>query len=761
MIKKYHLLIVSLISVLFLLSACGQASKEGTASLIQKSDYDWRTKGFTMTGEVVESPLYMVDYEKIDYEEVQDAMANTTCQTTDSEAFCILDSYYTSTDTTYFFQRFYGEAESVDLLTLSTDMWGISKGSILKMGILDKNQYVFFVGNGYGEDENGKWIARQYYAVYTDKEGNLIKSIDIMETLKSNKIWESEGYSSTSVECDSRGNLYLRDTDRHEIFVLSSDGTLITNYTYPSENGKETLQVLRTMDGEVLFAYRIETGLQIVWLNPEDGTTKEQIIVDMPIVSQWYGLFGDTLYYASDNKLIGWNIATGQQNKLFNMREYDIPSVTSISNITVMEYEEGIRILVTEKENRYLLTFSKEEPIKENPITVANIYRDDPFLKAQTVIFDRENPLYEIEYIDAYEEEAATKVLMDMVNGQGPDILLLNREDMVNLQKKGALLDLNQILSKETLDVMLPAAIGLGTYHEELIGVPLSMHIITMLTNRAYWQENTWTVNDNISILDQHDELQGIFVNSFTQESYFYNMASFISYDMEHSIFIEGMVGGFDSPEFKKVLAYIKEKTKIKYETSSDGMSAFIKRTLTDGNYLGMEYNIFSMYDFCRIYEVMGEDAMIVGFPTEEGNGNYVSDDGMLVVNPNARDKEGIKELLEYLLSLECQQKLEFGISARMDIPESQVHYNTYFEKYCWEYHDGSKRFLPEKADGSTYLNEYVEYIKSAVPLPDRSDDLFNMVYEEAESYFNSDKTVDEVTEIIQNRVQLYLEENK
>ena len=761
MIKKYHLLIVSLISVLFLLSACGLASKEGTTSLIQKSDYDWRTKGFTMTGEFVESPLYMVDYEKINYEDVQDTLYKTTCQTTDSESFCILDSYYTSTDTTYFFQRFYGEAESVDLLTLSTDMWGISKGSILKMGIVDKNQYVFFVGNGYGEDENGKWIARQYYAVYTDKEGNLIKSVDIMQTLKSNKIWDSEGYSSTSVECDSRGNLYLRDTDRHEIFLLSSDGTLITNYTYPSENGKETLQVLRTMDGAVLFTNRIETGLKIVWLNPEDGTIKEQIIVDMPSVSQWYGLFGDTLYYASDNKLISWNIATGQQNMLFNMKEYDIPHVTPFSNITVMEYEEGIRILVAENRKRYLLTFSKEEPVKKNPITVANIYRDDPFLKGQVVTFDRENNLYDIEYTNAYEEEAATKVLMDMVNGQGPDILFINREDMVNLQIKGALLDLNQILSKETLDVMLPAAIGLGTYGEELIGIPLSVRISTMLTNTAYWQEETWTVNDVLSILDKHDELQGIFVNSVRQESYFYNMVSFIGKDMEHSIFIEGMEGGFDSPDFKKVLAYIKDKTKTNYDSTSGDMSSFIKKTLTDGNYLGMEYDISDMYYFCKIYESMGPDAMIVGFPTEEGNGNYVFDQGMLAVNPNARDKEGIKELLEYLLSLESQQKLEYTISVRLDIPESQVHYNPYLEKYCWVLPDGTMTFLPVKADGSTYLNEYVEYIKSAVPLPDRSDDLFNMVYEEAESYFNSDKTVDEVTEIIQNRVQLYLEENK
>lgn len=760
MLKKNYLLLCSLFCTIMLLPACGQTAKEGAASLIQNSDYDWRTKGFTMTGEVVESSLYMVEYEKIAYEEVQDAMTNTTCQTMDSEAFCILDTFNTSSETTYFFHRLYGEAESANRLTLSTDMWGISKGSIEKMGIVDKNQYVFFVGSGYGEDENGKWTARQFYVVYTDHEGNLIKSVDIMETLKSNKIWESSGYSGASVECDSRGNLYLQDTDRHEIFLLNSDGTLITNYIYPSENGKETLQVLRTMDGEVLFANEMETGLKIVWLNPEDGTTKELITADMPIVSQWYGLFGNTLYYAADNKLIGWNIATGQQNILLDMREYEIPDATPFSNITVMEAEKGIRILVAEKEERYLLTFSEEELVKKDPITVANIYYDNPFLKGRTISFDRENPLYEIEYTDAYEEEAATKVLMDMVNGQGPDILFLDTEDMVNLQKKGALLNLNQILSKETLDVMLPGAIGLGTYDEELIGIPLSMNIRTILTNRAYWKEDTWTVNDVVTILSQHDELKGMFVDITGQDTYAYNMLYLLGMDIEHSAFIEGTEGGFDSPEFKKVLSYVKEKTNNKTNPAVSA-SEKIKESLKDGNYLGLGYCMSDMAAFCKIYEVMGQDALIVGYPTEEGNGNYVSDNGMLVVNSNAKNKEGVKELLEYLLSLESQQKMEYAISVRLDIPESQVNYNTYFEKYCWEYSDGTKIFLPVKADGSTYLDEYVEYLKSAVPYPNESEDLFNMVFEEAESYFYSDKSLDEVTKIIQSRVQLYLEENK
>ena len=68
---------------------------------------------------------------------------------------------------------------------------------------------------------------------------------------------------------------------------------------------------------------------------------------------------------------------------------------------------------------------------------------------------------------------------------------------------------------------------------------------------------------------------------------------------------------------------------------------------------------------------------------------------------------------------------------------------------------------LPAKKDGSSYLDEYVEFIRNAVPSPVHSDELFDIVMEEADSYFLSDKNLDETIRVIQQRVQLYLDERK
>lgn len=66
---------------------------------------------------------------------------------------------------------------------------------------------------------------------------------------------------------------------------------------------------------------------------------------------------------------------------------------------------------------------------------------------------------------------------------------------------------------------------------------------------------------------------------------------------------------------------------------------------------------------------------------------------------------------------------------------------------------------LKAKADGTSYLEEYLRLLKSAVPAAFDSDELFSMVMEEANVYFISDKNVDEVIDIIQSRVQIYLDE--
>lgn len=247
-----------------------------------------------------------------------------------------------------------------------------------------------------------------------------------------------------------------------------------------------------------------------------------------------------------------------------------------------------------------------------------------------------------------------------------------------------------------------------------------------------------------------------MFVDLCGADDYFYNMNFLIGMDLKHSPFIQNGKSLFDCQEFKDLLVMIKNKTRNAPNNSNP-----VNRLLpiTEGSYLGVECLIPNMKKFCDVYEKMGETANLVGYPCETGTGHYLMENGMLVVNQNAIRKAGVSELINDLLGLESQKCVGYAISVRTDIPEAQLIYSEHIKNYYWESSVGQGFLLDVEGDVPTYLEEYVKLIKSAQPATFDADDLFTLVMEEANGYFSSGKSVDEVIDIIQSRVQIYLDE--
>lgn len=394
--------------------------------------------------------------------------------------------------------------------------------------------------------------------------------------------------------------------------------------------------------------------------------------------------------------------------------------------------------------------------VAEGRITAANLYHEDAFFSGRVASFSKENPSYGIEYQALYQEDDAERALLEIATGNGPDVLYLNRRDINALQANGALGDLGSLLSRDTADALLPGAVQMGTYDGNLLAIPLSVDIRTLLTSRDYWPEDTWTVEDVLSASQGKEQPQGLFLDIGGTDSYFYNLYFIVGINIGDSPFIKDGKCGFDCQEFRDILEMIKARTgqAVNNSTPQDRLAP-----LTGGSYMGVECVISNMSHFCRVYERLGDSANLVGYPSDAGKTYYLSDNGMLAVNQNAMEKEGVKELVNYLLSLEAQQYLPYRLSVRLDMPESQLTYDQAMQTYNWQSPNYTGFQLPAKEDGGSYLEEYLDFLENAAPLAVSSDDIFNMVYEEADSYFQSDKDLDAVIDTIQRRVQLYLDE--
>ena len=64
------------------------------------------------------------------------------------------------------------------------------------------------------------------------------------------------------------------------------------------------------------------------------------------------------------------------------------------------------------------------------------------------------------------------------------------------------------------------------------------------------------------------------------------------------------------------------------------------------------------------------------------------------------------------------------------------------------------------KPDGSTWEQEYLDLLNSCVPRSDDLDFIVDIIFEETESFFDGSKDASAAAEIIQNKVQLYLDEH-
>mgnify|MGYP001512332419 FL=1 len=165
-----------------------------------------------------------------------------------------------------------------------------------------------------------------------------------------------------------------------------------------------------------------------------------------------------------------------------------------------------------------------------------------------------------------------------------------------------------------------------------------------------------------------------------------------------------------------------------------------------------------------NVYNYLGqrgnEGWHYVGFPSENGCGNYLWADGMVVVNAATASKEAVSAYLECLLSKEVQDTVNtVGWNDKLPIlPLSleDIYYKDYDNNMGATYHN---YVVVEFADGSTSVHESRDFLEKCVPAPKRYDVVQNIIWEEIQSYYSGDKTADEVAVLIDGRVQLYLDE--
>ncbi len=363
-------------------------------------------------------------------------------------------------------------------------------------------------------------------------------------------------------------------------------------------------------------------------------------------------------------------------------------------------------------------------------------------------------------YSDTQMQEAFhDRIMMEIVSGGGPELLWVSQEDMNTLAQKGALMDLEPLLPEEVKEQLLPGLLDLRV-NGTLVATSPEISFHTMIVSDEYWQADSWTTDDFLTIADSNPEWSEPVLYSINKVGYYFILYGVLLQHYDEFIDFENKTCDFENETFLRMLEFCK-----KYGVPSNTERTWdeVYQALENGEgFSQMKYFYNGFTEFSHYMVQQGDYSHIVGYPTPNGSENYFYSEGYLVVNANATHIEEIKEFLAYLLSYEKQYTTSWT-PVRKDVLRDRVGKNPYTGKpqLLLDVNGNLVTGIETKPDGTTWIEEFISFAEGAIPEPTKPSAIGTILGDELPSYFEGSKSAEETAKIIQNRVQLYLDESK
>ena len=406
-------------------------------------------------------------------------------------------------------------------------------------------------------------------------------------------------------------------------------------------------------------------------------------------------------------------------------------------------------------DRNYYLSYLREthpEEAGKIPIVFRVLFADVGLKKIVTK-FNQENEEYHVFLEDKGEEygwDLWTRTDLEIATGKGPDLIAADAvTDMRVLAEKGGLENLEPYLAQ--------AGMGREDYHQEtfqsqgmengIYSAGYEIRIRSLCLREEFLDSSGQT--DIKTLLDNLEgyEGQAIFNKAlaYTPANLMCNYFFQMSEDFYGMVDWEGKTCDFSGELWEQIL-----RVSSQYGlTERNGEW----EEIADGGYID------SFSDVVYQEQRIGPQGMVLaGYPSEEGMVNWLQMESV-AINANSANKEGAWQFIRFLLDEENQALVTQGFA----LPVHEGALEASVEEYLYDYYyntytsDGRHIIRPELPEGIE--EKFWEGIANAKPASYRTGQVIDIIKEEAEFYFMGDKTIEEVSAVIENRVKLYLAE--
>ena len=600
---------------------------------------------------------------------------------------------------------------------------------------------------------------------------------------------EGDGSSMDIILVDELGQVYM--TDYTTVTIMDADGKTLKTLETDGNNsptafcGKfamqswgENAQTMRILDPKTL-----ELG---------DAIT-------MPYNAwNYYASYDPAFdfYYMNAGVLYGYRTQEQQSEKVLDWMDYDI----DYSTVNQTEPLADGRILGISQtynddytQTSYsLLLCSPVDPAtlqQRKTLTIACLYMDYD-LRQEILKFNKSQQDVRItindysQYMDENGYQSAlTKLNTEILSGKVPDLFMTNGLPIEQYAAQGILIDLKPLIDSDSelsYDQLMTNVADAASVDGKLYEAFSEFTIMTVAVLKKVADNfQSWTLADVHSAMDMLQPGASVFGTGYTRDGVLQScvgnaMAKFVDWNTGKC--------SFDSQEFKDLLAFANEFPETfdweNYDYSNDTDSYTAMR---NGMQLMLPTSIYTLEDHLWTLAAMNMDISLVGYPSQDNSGSsFVLSNGV-AISAACQDVDAAWSFVRRLFTADFQRgRYYYGLPSNAEVFNERlqevmtVDYQTDENGQPLLDENGNKLTNPKAIywgnDGEQYsidamsqeqADQVMALYNSIHTMNGSNDAIYNIVTEEAGAYFAGQRSLDDVAGIIQNRVGLYVAEQK
>ena len=637
---------------------------------------------------------------------------------------------------------------------------------------------VWLIVNAYSAD----YSQLNRYLCRFDSEGRNLAALDITQEM-------GRGSSVGDMAVDGQGRIYVFTSEHAEegeagVWLYTGDGDYQERLCF---GVSETVRLIGTIEGDDGRFYACiskgESPDCCTMLEVDfEGKRLTEVDTEFPNVNglckgKQYDLllYDDRFVYGYDFPAEG--SGSGQMpEELFAWTDSDINGyfVEDLRTLGEDRYYATVENWINKDRSIVVLRRTKASDVVPRKNMVLAAVDGGGDLAALAIKFNRSQGQY---HIDVADYDSLTDLYNAILTKEAVDIINLSGVDVESLSRQGIFEDLMPYLERSqdlAPSDFVEGLLDTYTVNGLLAGIPERFRLETLGGDRGLLEgEPGLTLERLFAIAERNPE--ALPVGEVTKEEVMRYLMMF-----NQDAFIDWETGEcrFDSAQFREVLEFA-SRFPDTLETVPGEDS--LPRKTHDGRVLFAIYNMGSLGAFQYFEGLFGETAAFVGFPTGDGKG------GTLLYPRNAfgitamsQCKEGAWEFIESIL--------EPGQTERMEPEQVYREYSYYDDAFpslkrsldiIAEYAIEDDRIWAEEGHsfgGRIYddgwfmefhavtreeIDAVLALVKDAKPFRSaEGDEIIKIIGEEAPAFYSGQKSLEDVAEVIQSRVRIYVNEN-